>query len=115
MSVYPCRSFFLENVSSVHLINSLFFIIDYGCALQREILIQGRIYISENHICFHANIFGWITDVSDLSPAFFPFFFPPSFSVPTGFKSYNDYHYYVLELFCVIFMSIAYVAGSRTT
>ncbi len=39
-------------------------IIDYGCALQREILIQGRIYISENHVCFHANIFGWITDVS---------------------------------------------------
>lgn len=38
-------------------------LIDYGCALQREILIQGRIYISENHICFHANIFGWITDV----------------------------------------------------
>ncbi|KAG1747626.1 hypothetical protein EDB19DRAFT_1685835 [Suillus lakei] len=37
---------------------------DYGCALQREILIQGRIYISENHICFHANIFGWITDLS---------------------------------------------------
>ncbi|KAK0213034.1 hypothetical protein DFS33DRAFT_1393172 [Desarmillaria ectypa] len=37
---------------------------DYGCALQREILIQGRLYISENHICFHANIFGWITDLS---------------------------------------------------
>ncbi|THH01210.1 hypothetical protein EW026_g1446 [Hermanssonia centrifuga] len=37
---------------------------DYGCALQREILIQGRIYISENHVCFHANIFGWITDLS---------------------------------------------------
>ncbi|KAI5885358.1 GRAM-domain-containing protein, partial [Schizophyllum commune H4-8] len=36
---------------------------DYGCALQREILIQGRLYISENHICFHANIFGWITDL----------------------------------------------------
>ena len=38
--------------------------LDYGCALQREILIQGRLYVSENHICFHANIFGWITDVS---------------------------------------------------
>ncbi|KDQ30012.1 hypothetical protein PLEOSDRAFT_154728 [Pleurotus ostreatus PC15] len=37
---------------------------DYGCALQREILIQGRLYISENHISFHANIFGWITDLS---------------------------------------------------
>ncbi|KIJ54183.1 hypothetical protein M422DRAFT_64311 [Sphaerobolus stellatus SS14] len=36
---------------------------DYGCALQREILIQGRLYISENHICFHANIFGWTTDL----------------------------------------------------
>ncbi|KAK7051518.1 hypothetical protein VNI00_004492 [Paramarasmius palmivorus] len=37
---------------------------DYGCALQREILIQGRLYISENYICFHANILGWITDLS---------------------------------------------------
>ncbi|KAF8684680.1 hypothetical protein RHS04_01234 [Rhizoctonia solani] len=35
---------------------------DYGCALQREILIQGRIYISENHMCFNANIFGWVTN-----------------------------------------------------
>ncbi|TIB00642.1 hypothetical protein E3P96_02595 [Wallemia ichthyophaga] len=34
---------------------------DYGCALQREILIQGRLYISENHISFNANIFGWVT------------------------------------------------------
>ncbi|KAG8935730.1 hypothetical protein FRC02_006778 [Tulasnella sp. 418] len=36
---------------------------DYGCALQREILIQGRFYISENHMCFHANIFGWVTNL----------------------------------------------------
>ncbi|KIJ30529.1 hypothetical protein M422DRAFT_267970, partial [Sphaerobolus stellatus SS14] len=35
---------------------------DYGCALQRDILLQGRLYISENHVCFHANIFGWTTD-----------------------------------------------------
>ncbi len=37
--------------------------VDYGCSLQREILIQGRLYISKNHICFHANIFGWVTDL----------------------------------------------------
>ena len=37
---------------------------NYGCALQHEILIQHRPYISENHICFHANIFGWTTGVS---------------------------------------------------
>ncbi|KAJ7589595.1 hypothetical protein C8J56DRAFT_36002 [Mycena floridula] len=44
--------------------DSDYLIEDYGCALQREILIQGRLYISENHICFHANIFGWVTDVT---------------------------------------------------
>ncbi|WAQ81277.1 hypothetical protein PtA15_1A617 [Puccinia triticina] len=34
---------------------------DYGCALQRDILVQGRLYISEQHLCFNANIFGWVT------------------------------------------------------
>ncbi|KAI8635948.1 hypothetical protein BD408DRAFT_487223 [Parasitella parasitica] len=36
---------------------------DYGCALQKEILLQGRVYISEHHLCFNANIFGWITNL----------------------------------------------------
>lgn len=36
---------------------------DYGAALQREILIQGRLYVSENHICFNANILGWVTNL----------------------------------------------------
>ncbi|KAI9468267.1 MAG: hypothetical protein EXX96DRAFT_591515 [Benjaminiella poitrasii] len=36
---------------------------DFGCALQKEILLQGRIYISEDHICFNANIFGWVTNL----------------------------------------------------
>ncbi|KAG0236960.1 hypothetical protein BGW42_002173 [Actinomortierella wolfii] len=36
---------------------------DYGCALQKEILVQGRLYISENHVCFNANIFGWVTNL----------------------------------------------------
>ena len=53
-----CVPFVAVLVPSVH-----GFLQDYGCALQREILVQGRIYISENHICFHANIFGWVTDV----------------------------------------------------
>ncbi|KAI1626757.1 hypothetical protein EDD37DRAFT_228660 [Exophiala viscosa] len=34
---------------------------DYSCALQKEILVAGRIYISEGHICFSSNILGWIT------------------------------------------------------
>lgn len=45
--------------------------IDYGCALQKEILVQGRLYISENHVCFNANIFGWVTNVSCLVHIYF--------------------------------------------
>uniref|UniRef100_A0A6I8NTM8 GRAM domain-containing protein n=1 Tax=Ornithorhynchus anatinus TaxID=9258 RepID=A0A6I8NTM8_ORNAN len=29
-----------------------------SCALQKDILIQGRLYISSNWLCFHANLFG---------------------------------------------------------
>ena len=36
---------------------------DYGCALSKDILVHGRLYVSENALCFHANIFGWVTDV----------------------------------------------------
>ncbi|XP_067831536.1 protein Aster-B-like isoform X4 [Heptranchias perlo] len=36
-------------------------IVDYSCALQRDILLQGRIYISENWVCFYSNIFRWET------------------------------------------------------
>ncbi|KKY16542.1 putative gram domain protein [Phaeomoniella chlamydospora] len=34
---------------------------DYSCALQRDILLAGRLYISEGHICFSSNILGWVT------------------------------------------------------
>jgi hypothetical protein len=34
---------------------------DYSCALQREILAHGRLYISEGHLCFSSNILGWVT------------------------------------------------------
>lgn len=39
----------------------------YSCALLRDILLQGRLYISRNWLCFYANLFGkdikvWMTD-----------------------------------------------------
>ncbi|KAF2862442.1 hypothetical protein K470DRAFT_262957 [Piedraia hortae CBS 480.64] len=34
---------------------------DYSAALQRDILLHGRLYISEAHICFSSNILGWVT------------------------------------------------------
>ncbi|ESO08607.1 hypothetical protein HELRODRAFT_74724, partial [Helobdella robusta] len=36
-------------------------IVDYSCALQKDILIQGRMYLSQSWICFYANIFRWET------------------------------------------------------
>ncbi|RYP50969.1 hypothetical protein DL768_003635 [Monosporascus sp. mg162] len=34
---------------------------DFSCAIQREILAHGRLYVSEGHLCFSSNIFGWVT------------------------------------------------------
>ncbi|KAI8062203.1 GRAM domain-containing protein [Gongronella butleri] len=35
----------------------------YKCALHRDILLQGHLYVSERHVCFHSNIFGWVTNL----------------------------------------------------
>ncbi|KAJ2542997.1 hypothetical protein EV175_006011, partial [Coemansia sp. RSA 1933] len=37
---------------------------DYICALQRDILVQGRLYLTENYVCFFSNIFGWVTSLT---------------------------------------------------
>lgn len=36
---------------------------DYICALSEKILLQGKMYISEQHVCFYSNVFGYIRDV----------------------------------------------------
>ena len=36
---------------------------DFVCALQKKILLQGRIYVFEHYVCFHANVFGYIKKV----------------------------------------------------
>lgn len=36
----------------------------YACAVNRDLLIQGRLYVSEHHLCFHSNIFGWVTSLA---------------------------------------------------
>ena len=36
-------------------------VVDYSCALQREILVHGRVYISLNYVCFYAKIIKWET------------------------------------------------------
>ncbi|KAI9031652.1 hypothetical protein CLU79DRAFT_729508 [Phycomyces nitens] len=33
----------------------------YKCAIHKDILNQGHLYVSEHHVCFKSNIFGWVT------------------------------------------------------
>ena len=35
----------------------------YACAVSRDLLIQGRLYVSEAHLAFHSNILGWVTSI----------------------------------------------------
>ncbi|KAJ3088632.1 hypothetical protein HK102_008300, partial [Quaeritorhiza haematococci] len=38
------------------------YVIDvFSCALQRDIAIQGKIFVTQNRICFHSNILGFVT------------------------------------------------------
>ncbi|XP_032204192.1 protein Aster-C isoform X2 [Mustela erminea] len=46
-----------------HLPDTEKLIADYACALQRDILLQGRLYLSENWLCFYSNIFRWETTI----------------------------------------------------
>jgi len=36
---------------------------DYSAALQRDILLHGRFYVSEGHVCFASNLLGWVTNL----------------------------------------------------
>ncbi|WFD26216.1 hypothetical protein MNAN1_001193 [Malassezia nana] len=35
----------------------------YASAVSRDLLIQGRLYVSEAHLGFHSNILGWVTSI----------------------------------------------------
>ncbi|XP_037042706.1 protein Aster-B-like isoform X2 [Bradysia coprophila] len=39
-------------------------VVDYSCAVQRDILVHGRLYVSQRYMCFYANIFRWETCLS---------------------------------------------------
>ncbi|KAF9564940.1 GRAM-domain-containing protein, partial [Agrocybe pediades] len=37
---------------------------EHGCAIGKQILHHGRMYISVQHVSFNSNIFGWVTNLS---------------------------------------------------
>lgn len=38
--------------------------VDYACALSKDILMQGKLYVSDHYVSFYANILGWVTSLS---------------------------------------------------
>lgn len=36
---------------------------DFSCAFSKDILVQGRMYLSTGYICFKSNILGWVTNL----------------------------------------------------
>ena len=43
---------------------SCVFFSEYSCAIQKDILVHGRLYATVNYLCFYANIFRWETSVA---------------------------------------------------
>ncbi|KAL3232131.1 Membrane-anchored lipid-binding protein YSP2 [Nakaseomyces bracarensis] len=37
-------------------------IAEHTCALSHDILLQGKLYITDVHLCFYSNILGWVTN-----------------------------------------------------
>lgn len=35
----------------------------FSCALLKEILVQGKLYLTQNYLCFNSNILGWVTNL----------------------------------------------------
>ena len=33
---------------------------EYMCALYKKILLQGKMFVFDSYICFHANVFGYV-------------------------------------------------------
>jgi hypothetical protein len=36
---------------------------DFSCAIKGKILLHGRLYVSQNYVCFYSNIFGHLTKI----------------------------------------------------
>lgn len=36
---------------------------EFSCALSKDILVQGKMYLSQHYICFSSNILGWVTHI----------------------------------------------------
>ncbi|CAB4030576.1 Hypothetical predicted protein, partial [Paramuricea clavata] len=68
---------------------------DYSCALSRDILVHGRLFLTQNWMCFYSNIFGFETvvklelrKVKSVARAKTAYMFPNAILVRTEKKKY---------------------------
>ncbi|KAI9207402.1 uncharacterized protein BJ171DRAFT_297084 [Polychytrium aggregatum] len=68
---------------------------DFSCALQKDILIQGKLFITTSNLCFYANIIGFITtlvipfaDISSMEKKMAAFIVPNAILVKTRQTKY---------------------------
>ncbi|KAJ3020679.1 hypothetical protein HKX48_000408 [Thoreauomyces humboldtii] len=68
---------------------------DYSCAWQKEVLIQGRMYLSQRHVCFYANLLGWVhsaeipfTDIVSMDKKYVAAIIPNSLEITTSSTKY---------------------------
>lgn len=69
---------------------------DFACALSREILLQGRVYITESSVCFNSNLLGWVTslivpflDILRIDKKLTAGLFPNGISIETADAKHN--------------------------
>lgn len=44
-------------------LNIYFFLLGIACAFVGDILLQGHLYVTDNYLAFHSNVFGYVTKV----------------------------------------------------
>ncbi len=64
-----------HNICILDVVWMIFFSLDYTCALQKDILLQGRIYLTENCLCFYSQVFRG-TKVSSTEKLYYIFTVP---------------------------------------
>jgi len=71
------------------------FVVDYSCAYHKDILHQGRMYVTTNTCCFYSYIFGWENkvvvdwkEVSSITKEKTAFFIPNAIQITAGSTKY---------------------------
>lgn len=72
---------------------------DFTCAFKKEILVQGKLYLTEHHLCFHSNIIGLITHLTIPLNAILKVQKKKTVGIPNSIEFSNLHNKYVFATF----------------